>query len=593
MGKRADGGLGALPEWDLGDLYPGRDSPELSAALSAAASAASDFARRYKGRLKGLSGRALGAAVAEYEAIEEAMARVMSYAQLLYAGNTSDAETARFYQNTLETMNAVAADLLFFALEINRLDEGALARRLRSPALRRYAPWLREVRAHRPYQLAQKLEMVLHNKAVSGRAAWTRLFDETMAGLRVRIDGRALALEEAFDRLTDADGAVRKQAGKALGRVLARNVRTLALITNTLAKDKAIEDDLRGYPDPATSRHVSNSVEGRVVEALVDAVTAAYPALSHRYYRLKARWLKKQKLEYWDRSAPLPEAGERRYPWDEAAELVLDSYARFSPAMAEIGRRFFDNPWIDAPVRPGKAPGAFAHSTVPSVHPYLLLNYLGKPRDVMTLAHELGHGVHQVLAAPQGALMADTPLTLAETASVFGEQLTFRSLLDAEADPARRRVLLASKVEDMLNTVVRQVAFYSFERAVHEERQRGELLAERIGEIWLDIQRHSLGPAFRFAPEYRNYWSYIPHFIHAPFYVYAYAFGDCLVNALYAVYRRAPAGFEKKYLAMLRAGGTQRHSELLRPFGLDAGDPAFWSTGLGVIGGMIDELEAA
>jgi oligoendopeptidase F len=592
MAKRTNDGLGALPVWDLGDLFAGRDSAELEAALAAAASTAADFGKRHKGRLKGLTGRALGAAVAEYEAIEEAMARVMSYAQLLYAGNTGDAEVARFYQNTLETINAVSADLLFFALEINRLDDDALTRRLKSPALKRYAPWLREVRAHRPHQLAQKLETVLHQKAVVGRAAWTRLFDETQASLRVRIDGRALALEEAFDRLTDPKGAVRKQAAKALGRVFARNVRTLALITNTLAKDKAIEDDLRGYPEPAASRHVSNQVEGRVVEALVGAVVDAYPALSHRYYRLKARWLGKDKLEYWDRTAPLPGADERRYRWEEARDLVLDSYARFSPRMAEIGRRFFDSAWIDAPVRPGKAPGAFAHSTVPSVHPYLLLNYLGKPRDVMTLAHELGHGVHQVLAAPRGALMADTPLTLAETASVFGEQLTFRALLDAEADPARRRVLVALKVEDMLNTVVRQIAFYTFERALHDERRGGELLPERIGEIWLDIQRQSLGPAFHFAAEYRNYWCYIPHFIHAPFYVYAYAFGDCLVNALYAVYQRAPAGFEKKYLAMLRAGGTKRHGALLQPFGLDAGDPAFWSTGLGVIGGLIDELEA-
>ena len=592
MVKHREGDLGIPPRWDLSDLYPGPGSPELDAALAAAGTRAADFEKRHKGRLKRMNGRALGTAVAEYEAIEEAMARIMSYAQLLYAADTADPEVARFYQNTLEALNAVSADLLFFALEINRLNEDALARRLKSPALRRYAPWLREVRAHRPYQLAQKIEAVLHEKTVSGRAAWTRLFDETLAGLTVRIDGRPLGLEQAFDRLTDFDGARRRTAAKSLGRVFKRNLRTFALITNTLAKDKAIEDGLRGYPDLATARHVSNQVEGRVVEALVSAVVAAYPALSHRYYRLKARWLGKDTLEYWDRSAPLPNSGERRYSWDEARDIVLDSYARFSPRMAKIGRRFFDNSWIDAAVRPGKAPGAFAHSTVPSVHPYLMLNYLGKPRDVMTLAHELGHGVHQVLAAPHGALMADTPLTLAETASVFGEQLTFRALLDAETEPDRRRVLLAAKVEDMLNTVVRQIAFYTFERALHVERRHGELVAERIGEIWLDIQRQSLGPAFRFAAEYRTYWCYIPHFIHAPFYVYAYAFGDCLVNALYAVYERAPAGFERKYLAMLRAGGTKRHRELLKPFGLDAGDPAFWSTGLGIVGGLIDELEA-
>jgi oligoendopeptidase F len=329
-----------------------------------------------------------------------------------------------------------------------------------------------------------------------------------------------------------------------------------------------------------------------VVEALIGAVRASYPGIAHRYYKLKARWLGLDKLEYYDRSAPLPEDDDRVIPWQEATELVLSSYSAFSPELAEIGKRFFEQNWIHAPVQPGKAGGAFAHGTVPSVHPYLLVNYQGKTRDVMTLAHELGHGVHNVLSAPNGPLMMYTPLTLAETASVFGEQLTFRKLLNAETDPKRRRVMLAGKCEDMINTVIRQTAFCDFERQLHEERRKGELAPERIGEIWLSVQTESLGPAFRFSPEYRHYWAYISHFVHSPFYVYAYAFGDCLVNALYAVYQEAAVGFQEKYFAMLRAGSTLRHKELLAPFGLDASDPKFWSKGLGVISSFVDQLEA-
>ena len=424
-----------------------------------------------------------------------------------------------------------------------------------------------------------------------GRAAWNRLFDETIAGLRFTIGGREVTCTEALNRLSDRDAGKRREAATEIGRVLNANVRTFALITNTLAKDKEIEDKWRNYPRPTSSRNKSNHVEDEVVDALVTAVKNAYPDLSHRYYKLKAKWFGGDTLDYWDRNAPLPDDDDRLIPWDQARGIVLDAYGRFSPDLAAVGARFFDNAWIDAPVRPGKAPGAFAHPTVPSVHPYLLVNYQGKTRDVMTLAHELGHGVHQVLAGGQGHLMADTPLTLAETASVFGEMLTFRSLLDSETDPKRRKIMLASKVEDMLNTVVRQIAFFDFEQRLHNERREGELTAERIGEIWLAVQTESLGPALRFDEGYRNYWTYIPHFIHSPFYVYAYAFGDCLVNSLYAVYQDAAGGFAERYLKMLSAGGTLRHRELLAPFGLDASDPAFWDKGLGVIRGFIDDLE--
>ncbi len=586
--------MGILPAWDLNDLYPGRDSPELKADLDRMETACKNFRERYAGKLAELDGDGLAAAIRAYEDIDETLSRAMSYASLTYSGDMGDPAIAQFYQSAQERVNGISAHLIFFTLEINRLDEQALAAKLAgSKALARYAPWLRDTRLYRDHQLSDEAERLLHDKYVVGRAAWNRLFDETIAGLRFPIAGKELTCAEALNRLSDRDPANRREAGEVVGRVMGDNSRLFALITNTLAKDKEIEDNWRNYPTPTSARNLSNRVEDEVVDALVTAVKGAYPDLSHRYYRLKASWFGQDHLDYWDRNAPLPDDADRSIRWEEARDIVLGAYGRFSPELATIGTRFFENNWIDAPVRPGKAPGAFAHPTVPSVHPYLLVNYQGKTRDVMTLAHELGHGVHQILAGKQGHFLSDTPLTLAETASVFGEMLTFRALLAAETDPKRRRLLLASKVEDMLNTVVRQIAFFDFERRVHTERRQGELTAERIGEIWMAVQTESLGPALRFDEGYRNYWTYIPHFIHSPFYVYAYAFGDCLVNSLYAVYQDAEQGFAEKYLAMLSAGGTLRHQDLLAPFGLDASDPAFWQKGLTVIRGFIDELEAA
>jgi oligoendopeptidase F len=583
--------LGPLPEWDLRDLFPGRDSPELKRALKESEDGAAQFRSRYEGKLGACSGRELAQAIAAYESLQEQLGRIMSYAYLDYCTNMTDAETGRFFQDLQEKVNAISTVLLFFTLELNRVDDAVLAEKLKEPSLAHYAPWLRDTRAFRPYQLSDEIEKLLHEKYVAGRAAWTRLFDETVASLRFPVGGKDLTSAEALHLLSEPDAALRKEAAKSLGKVFGENTRIFALITNTLAKDKEIEDRWRGFKRPISSRNLSNFVEDEVVDALIEAVRGAYPALSHRYYRLKAKWFGVEALPYWDRNAPLPEEEERSFTWSEAQSTVLGAYAAFSPELASVGKRFFDHPWIDAPVKPSKAPGAFAHPTVPSVHPYLLLNYLGKPRDVMTLAHELGHGVHQVLAAPQGALMSDTPLTLAETASVFGEMLTFQAMLKTESDPKRRKAMLAAKVEDMLNTVVRQTAFVEFERRLHDQRREGELTPDRIGEIWMSIQGESLGPAIRFEDEYRHYWTYIPHFIHTPFYVYAYAFGDCLVNSLYAVYQGAQAGFAEKYLDMLRAGGTRRHKELLAPFGLDASDPKFWQKGLSVISGFIDQLE--
>jgi oligoendopeptidase F len=583
--------LDELPEWDLSDLYPGRDSEALKHDLSRLAGDAEAFRERYQGRLADLSGAALGAAIETYERLQEQSGRIISYASLVHAGDLTDPEIGRFFQTMQERINAVSTTLLFFALELNRVDDADLTAKETDPALARYRPWLRDTRAFRPYQLSDEIEKLLHEKYVAGRAAWTRLFDETIADLRFPIGGKELTEAEALDLLSDRDPEIRREAALVIGDVLGKNARTFALITNTLAKDKEIEDRWRGFARPISSRNLANFVEDDVVDALIAAVRDSYPRLAHRYYRLKAGWFGVEQLPFWDRNAPLLEDEDRQIPWREAGETVLSAYGAFSPELAAIGERFFTGRWIDAPVRPGKASGAFAHPTVPSAHPYLLLNYQGRVRDVMTLAHELGHGVHQVLAARQGYLMADTPLTLAETASVFGEMLTFRALLARETDPKRRKIMLAAKVEDMLNTAVRQIAFASFEIKVHDERREAELTPDRLGEIWLAVQRESLGPALSLDGPYQHYWAYIPHFIHTPFYVYAYAFGDCLVNSLYAVYQDAHQGFAQKYLELLRAGGTLRHRELLAPFSLDAADPTFWSRGLSVIAGFIDELE--
>ncbi|MGH6718348.1 MAG: M3 family oligoendopeptidase [Alphaproteobacteria bacterium] len=589
-GARGAKGPEALPVWNLDDLYPGPASKALARDLAAAERDATGFEKRYTGRLGGLTGAEFGGAIADYERQSERLGRVGSYAYLYFCRDVDQPETGRFYQTMQERTNAISTRLLFFQLEINRIGDAALEVKLADPAAGRYRAWLRDVRAFRPYQLGDDIEKILHEKSVAGAEAWTRLFDETIAGLRFVLGGRAITETAALDALSDSDPARRREAAIELGRVFNANARTFAHILNTLVKDKEIEDRWRGFKRPISARNVDNHVEDEVVDALVVAVRRSYRRLSHRYYAMKAKWLGVAALDWWDRNAPLPEVAEDVFSWADATATVMDAYAAFSKDLAKVAEPFFTKGWIDAPVKPGKVGGAFAHPTVPSAHPYLLLNYQGRIRDVMTLAHELGHGIHQVLAAEQGPLMSATPLTLAETASVFGEQLTFRSLLAREKDRARRRVLLAGKVEDMLNTVVRQIAFLEFERRVHDERRQGELTADRLGELWLAVQAESLGPAFRVDANYTAFWSYISHFVHSPFYVYAYAFGDCLVNALYARYQEQPQGFQARYLNLLRAGGTLRHRELLAPFGLDASDPRFWAKGLGIIARAIDEL---
>jgi oligoendopeptidase F len=581
-----------LPVWDLRDLYEGPADPRIAADLECARADSVAFRAALEGKLAALPGDQLGDAIARFEAITERLQRVMAFAQLWFASDMAAAERGQFLQTTQEACNAIATETLFFALEINKIEDAVLEARLAAPAAGRYRPWVRDLRIFRPHQLEDEIERLLHEKSVVGASAWSRLFDQTLAEMRIEIDGAALTLADALNRFDHTDSAVRRAAAKALGASLQARESVFALIINTLAKDKEIDDRWRRYPHPVAYRNLANRLEDAVVDALVEAVRGAYAELGHRYYRLKAGWFGRDRLDYWDRNAPLPGGDGRSYAWDEAQAIVLDAFGRFAPQMREIAGRFFERGWIDAEPRPGKDSGAFCHPVVPSVHPYVLLNYYGRPRDVMTLAHELGHGVHQVLAARQGALMAETPLTLAESASVFGEMLVFRALLDAETDPAARRRLLAGKVESMLNTVVRQIAFHQFEKRVHDRRRDGELSRDELAAIWLDVQRESLGPAFQFDDEYRYYWTYIPHFIHSAFYVYAYAFGDCLVNSLYRVYRDGHPGFAARYVEMLAAGGTLRHKELLAPFGLDAGDPGFWRRGIDVVVGLIDELEA-
>lgn len=584
--------LGDLPEWDLSDLYSGEDAPELKRDLEWLEQACTDFAGDYEGKLAGLDAAGLLECIQRNEKISNISGRIMSFAGLRYYQLTTDGDRAKFLSDNQEKITNCTSPLVFFTLELNRLDEDALTAMYAENAdLARYKPVLDRIRAMKPHQLSDELEKFLHDMGVVGDA-WERLFDETIAGLSFAVDGEELNIEGTLNLLTEQDRTKREAASRELARVFGENIKIFSRVHNTAAKEKEVVDRWRKMPAAQTARHLSNDVEPEVVEALRNAVVAAYPKLSHRYYELKRKWLGLDKMQVWDRNAPLPIEDTKIVGWDKARGTVMEAYTAFDPRMGELAKPFFEKGWIDAGVKPGKAPGAFAHPTVTNVHPYVMLNYLGKPRDVMTLAHELGHGVHQVLAADQGELLSSTPLTLAETASVFGEMLTFRKMLDEAKNDQERKVLLAGKVEDMINTVVRQIAFYDFECKLHAARREGELTPDDINALWMSVQAESLGPAFEFMDGYETFWAYIPHFVHSPFYVYAYAFGDGLVNALYAVYEESPDGFQDKYFDMLKAGGSKHHKDLLVPFGLDASDPRFWDKGLSMISGFIDQLEA-
>ena len=585
--------LGELPEWDLDDLYPSPDSKRISEDIGWLKVECKAFASDYEGKLSSLTANNMLICIKRYEKIEMVSGRIMSYAGLRYYQKTTDETRTKFLTDNQDKITNITSDLIFFSLEINKLVEHKLNALLKTNAdLRRYKPIFDRLRSMRSHQLNKELELYIHDLSTVGSSSWNRLFDETITSLEFRISEEVMGIETVLNLLTDSNRKKRELASRELARVFKKNIKIFSRIHNTLAKEKSINDKWRKMVSPQHSRHLSNHVEPEVVNALKEAVVGAYPKISHRYYEIKRNWLGLEKMQIWDRNAPLPQEDQTLISWKDATNTVLNAYSEFSPKLSRIAKNFFDKGWIDAAVKPGKAPGAFAHPTVTDVHPYIMLNYLGKPRDIMTLAHELGHGIHQVLAAEQGELLSSTPLTLAETASVFGEMLTFKKILGNTKTKKERQILLAGKIEDQINTVVRQIAFYDFECKLHEARSKGELSSDQINELWMSVQGPSLGPAFEFMDGYETFWAYIPHFVHSPFYVYAYAFGDGLVNALYSTYEAGDKSFKEKYIHMLQAGGSKHHTELLKPFGLDATDPKFWGLGLELISKMIDELEA-
>ncbi len=584
-----------LPRWNLAELYSNHLDPKIQQDLGDVEILIKQFCNDYQGKLKTLQSAQVLQAIKTYEQLSDRLGRIMTYASLLHAQKQDDKEISSFYQGLREHVSQLSAQTVFFTLEINEIDDATIDQWLDDPKVGYYRPWFTSVRKFKPYQLDEKVEQILIEKNNTSTAAWVRLYDETFAAYRFEMlqDGKPQekTITEVLNTLMSQNAEDRMQAAIALSKGLQDNEELSLRIINTIIADKAIEDRWRGFKRPISSMNLHNDVEDEVVDALSEAVSKAYPKLSHRYYAYKAKKFGVKKLNYWDRNAPYPNTEERNWQFDDAQALILSAYSEFSPEVGSLAQCFFDEGWIDAPASEGKYSGAFAHPSVPSHHPYILLNWFGKERDTMTLAHELGHGVHQLLAAEQGALMSSTPLTLAETASVFGEMLTFRKILDNAQSKEDKIRILRSKIEDMLNTVVRQIAFHQFETKIHDARTQGELNIQQIQELWMSVQHESFGDAIALDENYHSWWSYISHFFHVPFYVYAYAFGDCLVNSLYQNYLDHPEGFAEKYIDLLKAGGTLHHKEALAPFGLDASKPDFWSKGLRMIENLIDELE--
>ena len=581
-----------LPVWRLQDLYPSINSNKIKLDLNYIKKSSKLFEKKFEGKIKKLNSIELFKAIKKLEKIDEVTDKILSFAHLLIAENSDHEKNKIFFQLMQEKITDYSSCLIFFTLELNQIEEKKINILLKKTFLKKFKTWIKNRRSFKPYQLNKQLEKLLQDKNITSSSAWIRLFDETISSLRFPYKKKQLNSSEILNLLSDNNSNVRKIAAKSVGNILGQNVKLFATITNTLAKDKSINDNWRKLPNPVRARNLSNVVEDEVVEALVKTVTSSYSNLSHRYYSMKAKWFGSKTLKYWDRNAPLPFQSRKKYSWNEAKSIVNNAYSEFNPRIGKIVQKFFDESWIHAPVLKGKSPGAFSASTVPSAHPYILVNFQGKTRDVATLAHELGHGVHQYLAAKkQGHFNSSTPLTIAETASVFGEMLTFKSILKNEKNLNERKALLANKVEDMLNTVVRQIAFFEFEKKIHTHRKKSELSVEQICNIWINIQKDSLGPSIEFDDEYKYFWTYIPHFIHSPFYVYAYAFGDCLVNSLYGVYEEGLKDFEKKYIKLLESGGSLQYRELLKPFNLNPSKSNFWIKGISIIENFIDELE--
>ena len=584
--------LGKLPVWNLKDLYESPKAKNLNNDLNQLRRITKKFEKKYTYKITKLSPSQLLKAIIELENIDIKIDKIMSYAHLLVAEDGNNEKNKIFYQQMQEQITNIASSIVFFSLELNEVSNAKLNKIYADKKLEPYKNWIKNIRKFKPYQLDVKTEKLLQEKSITSRSAWVRLFDDTIASLKFPFKGKNLSSAEIFNFLSDKKESNRKKSAEVVSSVLKDNISLFTSITNNLAKDKSINDKWRGLPSPVSSRNLSNVVEDEVVEALTETIKENYPKIAHRYYKIKAKWFKKKSLMYWDRNAPLPFQSQSIYSWKDARQIVSDAYSNFDQRAGNIVNKFFDNSWIHAPVIAGKSPGAFAASTVPSVHPFILVNYQGKARDIATLAHELGHGIHQYLAGKkQTYFNSSTPLTLAETASVFGEMLTFKSLLSITKKENERKGLLANKVEDMLNTVVRQIAFFEFEKRIHDQRKIKELSVNEICKIWIDVQKQSLGPSIKFNDDYKYFWSYIPHFIHSPFYVYAYAFGDCLVNSLFNVYESKLPKFEDKYITLLESGGSNTYDKLLKPFGLNPKKKDFWQKGVNVIESLIDQLE--
>ena len=584
--------LGKLPIWNLKDLYLSQNDKSLIRDLNNIKNGTLKFEKKYLNKVESLTADNLYKAIYQLEQIDVLMDKILSYAHLLVAEDGNNEKNKIFYQQMQETITNYASSIIFFTLELNKISEKKINILVKNKKLQIYKNWIINKRSFKPYQLDLKIEKILQDKSITSHSAWIRLFDDLIASLKFPFKKEELSSAQIFNFLSDKNKSNRKLAAKSIGKVLGNNIKIFATITNTLAKDKSINDSWRKLPTPISARNLSNVVEDSVVDSLVSSVIECYPKLSHRYYALKAKWFKKKYLMYWDRNAPLPFQNSKTFSWKEAQNTVIDAYSEFNSNIGNIVKKFFDEKWIHAPVLKGKSPGAFAASTVASVHPFILVNFQGKTRDVSTLAHELGHGVHQYLAGKnQTHFNASTPLTLAETASVFGEMLTFKLILNQTTSKKERKALLANKVEDMLNTVIRQIAFFQFEKEIHTLRRSSELSIDKICSIWMDVQKSSLGPSIKYEEEYKYYWSYIPHFIHSPFYVYAYAFGDCLVNSLFNTYEQGLMNFDDKYINLLKNGGSKKYDELFRPFNLNLSKKSFWKKGLNVIEGFIDELE--
>ena len=583
--------LEVLPKWNLSDLYSSESSSNLLKDIDDVTLDTEHFINKYARNLHLLNSSDLSISINEFESINQKLGKLFTYASLAFATNTDTPKYGKHYQKIKELGSEIFSKLIFFELEIMNFDDKVSAKHMSETAVSKWHPWLRRIFDRKPYQLSNELEKFIAEQSPSGRGAWVRLFDESSSDLRFNFRNDELTETEVLNLLSDPDPDIRKDAGLSFSNVLNQNKRTRSLIINTISRDKYIEDRTRGFQNPISSRNLDNDVEDKVVNALASSISDRFKDLSHRYYKLKAGLFNKKSLNWWDRNAPLPNRPEQKWSWGDAKNLVLESFNELSPEISDIAEKFFDNNWIDAEIRTGKDSGAFSHPSVPDLHPYILMNYTGKSRDVMTLAHELGHGVHQVLSGNNGYFLSETPLTLAETASVFGEMLVFQKLLSKAKNESAKKFMLAEKVEDMLNTVVRQIAFHNFETAFHNQRKNNELTPDEISEIWMKTQSEALGPGITLDKSYEPLWSYIPHFIHTPFYVYAYAFGDCLVNSLWQVRQDGSKNFTEKYITLLKAGGTLHHKEALAPFGLDASQPEFWNQGLNAISSLIDKLE--